>query len=267
MPQPRSVKTDAGGRYEVTGLPPGRYVVAASKTNYLTTSFGATKVMGPGKGFDLAAGQSADQVNFSLPHSGVIAGRVVDDFGEPVADAQVMTMRYQYVNGERRMIPAPGRAMTHDIGEFRAFGLPPGDYFVAAVFRTFMAGDSGQQVTYAPTYYPGTGSPSEAERITVGAGQTIGNITLPLLQGRPIHDRRPAAGRLLRRRARPSRSGENRRRGLHEWAAKQREELLVDRGRDEANRLEAIERLVMSRSDQNMPRRHGGVCHSSALVP
>ncbi|HWF87124.1 MAG TPA: carboxypeptidase-like regulatory domain-containing protein, partial [Vicinamibacterales bacterium] len=94
--QPRGVKTDASGQYEVTGLPPGRYVVAASKTNYLTTSFGATRAMGPGKGFDLADGQIAEKVNFALLHAGVIAGRVIDELGDPVVDAQVITFRYQY---------------------------------------------------------------------------------------------------------------------------------------------------------------------------
>jgi hypothetical protein len=183
IPQPRAVTTDASGQYEITGLPPGRFVVSATKTSYLTASFGATRAMGPGKGFDLAGGQTAEKVNFALLHAGVIAGSVVDEFGDPVADAQVITMRYQYMNGERRMIMAPGRAATNDVGEFRAFGLPPGDYFVAATLHNFI--DNGAPVTYAPTFYPGTANPADAQRIAVGAGQTVSNVVLPLVPVQP----------------------------------------------------------------------------------
>jgi hypothetical protein len=181
VPQPRIVRTDANGRYEIDSLPPGRYVVSATKANYLTTSFGATRAMGPGAGFDLGAGQTAENVNLALVHAGAIAGKVVDEFGEPLVDAQVMTMRVVYANGERRMAIAPGRASTNDVGEFRAFGLPPGDYFIAATFRSFLGGDTGAAVTYAPTFYPGTANVADAQRITVGAGQTVADVVLPVL--------------------------------------------------------------------------------------
>jgi hypothetical protein len=159
--------------------------VAASKTNYLTTSFGATRAMGPGKGFDLADGQTAEKVDLALPRAGVIAGKVVDEFGDPVADAQVMTMRYQYASGERRLVPAPSRATTNDIGEFRAFGLPPGDYFVAATLHESVVPENGVPVVYAKTFYPGTGNAAEAQRITIGPAQTVSNVVLPLLPVQP----------------------------------------------------------------------------------
>jgi protocatechuate 3,4-dioxygenase beta subunit len=185
LPQPRAVKTDANGRYEVTGLPAGRYAVAASKANYLTTSFGATRAMGPGKAFDLADGQMADKVDFALPHAGVIAGKVVDEFGDPVPQAEVMTMRYQFVNGERRLVRAQGHAVTNDIGEFRAFGLPPGDYFVAGTLPDFVFNGSAISVAYSPTFYPGTANVGDAQRLTVGAGQVVSGVTLPLVAVQP----------------------------------------------------------------------------------
>jgi carboxypeptidase family protein len=178
---PRAVKTDADGRYEIDGLPAGRYVVSAVKTNFVTASFGQRRPAGPGTPFDLADRQIADKVDFALSRAGVIAGRILDEFADPVAEVQVTTMRYGYVNGERRLTPAPGRGVTNDIGEFRVFGLPPGDYVVAATLRNFTSVDSDDRTGYAPTYYPGTGNVSQAQRVTIAPGQTVSGIAMTLM--------------------------------------------------------------------------------------
>jgi hypothetical protein len=179
---PRGVKTDADGRYEINDLPVGRYVVSAVKSNFVTAAFGQRRPAGPGTPFDLGDKQIASKVDFAMARAGVIAGRIVDEFGDPVAEAQVTTMRYAYVNGERRFIPAPGRGISNDIGEFRLFGLPPGEYFVTATFRNFLSPDTADDRTaYAPTYYPGTGNVSQAQRIAIAPGQTVSGIVMALL--------------------------------------------------------------------------------------
>jgi protocatechuate 3,4-dioxygenase beta subunit len=96
----------------------------------------------------------------------------------------VTAMRYQYVQGSRRLMPSRSGA-TNDIGEYRIYGLSPGQYFVSATLRTVMmngaGADPGDRSGYAPTFYPGTGSVSEAQRLTVGSGQTMTGINLTLL--------------------------------------------------------------------------------------
>jgi hypothetical protein len=187
---PRAVKTDANGRYEIRDLPAGKYVVSVVKSNFVTAAFGQKRPLGPGAPFDLADGQIAANVNFALSHSGVIAGRVVDEFGDPVTEAQLATLRYQYVNGERRLMPTGGRGTTNDIGEFRLFGLPPGDYFITARLQNAMFSDtddrSENRTAYAPTFYPGTASVADAQRISIEAGQVVSGITLPLLPVRTV---------------------------------------------------------------------------------
>src|SRR4029077_4634617 len=130
-------------------------------------------------------------VNFSIARSGVISGRVVDELGDPATDVQVATMRYQYVNGERRLMPAQGRAATNDIGEVRLFCLPPGDYFVMAAMQNGMFlesdGKGENRSGYAPTYYPGTGNPAEGQRISIDAGQVVAGIILTLMPGGTVH--------------------------------------------------------------------------------
>ena len=47
--------------------------------------------------------------------------------------------------------------MTNDIGEFRLFAIPPGQYYLSATLRSMgMMGDTDDRSGYAPTYFPGT---------------------------------------------------------------------------------------------------------------
>src|SRR5262249_10926808 len=77
--------------------------------------------------------------------------------------------------------PTPfGRfATTNDVGEFRMFGLPPGEYFVSAAQRSFDGplGATNDRSGYAATYYPGTPNVSEAQTVKVGIGETGTDIT------------------------------------------------------------------------------------------
>ena len=56
--------------------------------------------------------QTVERIDFRLPRGAVIAGRIVDELGEPVADVQVMTMRNQFVQGRRQ--PSTLRAAGDD---------------------------------------------------------------------------------------------------------------------------------------------------------
>lgn len=180
----KAVMTDGNGRYSIAELPAGKYVVSASKPNYVFANFGERRPMGAGQPIDVVDGKAIDRIDFALQRGGVITGTIVDEYGDPVADVQVVTMRYVYSNGERRMQPTGGFANTDDIGEFRLYGLAPGQYFVSAILRNNNFGsDTTDRTAYQPTYYPGTGSVSEAQRITVQAGQTIAGINLML---RPV---------------------------------------------------------------------------------
>src|SRR6185295_5798683 len=126
------VLTDANGRYEIATLPAGRYTVSVNKPNYVRASYGERRPLGPGSPIEVAAGQVVTRIDFSLQRTAVIAGRILDKFGDPAAGVQVMPMRSMYVNGERRLQPSGPMASTNDLGEYRLFGLVPGQYFVSA---------------------------------------------------------------------------------------------------------------------------------------
>ncbi|HJZ72202.1 MAG TPA: carboxypeptidase-like regulatory domain-containing protein [Vicinamibacterales bacterium] len=113
-----------------------------------------------------------------MPLGGVVTGRVVDEMGEAVAQASVALARRRYVDGERQLVSQNGSS-ADDRGEFRIFGVPPGEYVLVARFETMDFG-SRDRVRYVPTYYPGTPVANEAQHVTVAAGQEVSGILIPL---------------------------------------------------------------------------------------
>ena len=76
---------------------------------------------------------------------------------------------------------------SDDTGAFRLFGLTPGDYYVSASVRALPVDDPTTDAAgYAPTYFPGTGNVAEAQRVTLGLGQELTNISFALLPVRTV---------------------------------------------------------------------------------
>lgn len=184
----RVTVTDAQGAYEIKGLPAGRYTLSASKGTYVSLQYGQTRPFEPGKPLQILDGQTLEKVDFSLPRGSVITGRILDEFGEPTSDVAVAPMRFQYVQGRRRLTPSGRPATTNDIGEFRLFGLAPGQYYLSATLRAaggvIVDASSDDRSGYAPTYYPGTPNPAEAQRIDVPLGGIVSDVTIALVQTR-----------------------------------------------------------------------------------
>ena len=181
MPGARVTSTDAQGRFELRELPAGRWTVSASKPGFVTQRYGQRRPFETVVPIELADGGRVD-ANFSLLRGGVINGRVQDDLGDPVANVRVTVQRRQMIEGRRRMINVGVTDETDDTGAFRLYGLAPGEYYVSAVLRANPLEQPGDASGYAPTYFPGTGSANEAQRVAVGAGEevSIGFALLPV---------------------------------------------------------------------------------------
>ena len=183
----RVATTDAQGRFEIRELPAGRYSMTASKGGFVPLQFGQRRPSESGTPIELGDGQTIDKITIALPRGSVLGGRVTDEFGEPVANADVRAWRYAYAAGTRRMMPAPGanaRDTTDDQGQFRLFGLPPGDYYVSATLRSGNAevtDPAGEPSGYAATYYPGTTNIAEAQRVTLAISQENTGIHFGLI--------------------------------------------------------------------------------------
>jgi protocatechuate 3,4-dioxygenase beta subunit len=182
--------TDSEGRYEIKELAAGRYNITAGKGGFVQGNYGQRRAGEPGTPIDLSDGQTADKVNFVLSRGSVIAGKIVDDGGEPVSGTMVAAVRYQFMAGTRRLVPGGGEGSTDrtdDQGNFRLFGLPPGDYYVSASNRStmMMQGVNNTEADgFAPTYFPGTPNIAEATRVTVRAGQEMTGASFALIVAR-----------------------------------------------------------------------------------
>ena len=116
---PKVATTDNEGAYEFRDLPAGRFTITATKSGFVTVGYGQTRPFESGKPIDLAEGQVLDRADITMPKGSVIAGRILDEFGEPVADASVSALRSTWSNGRRRLQATGRAAMTNDLGQYR----------------------------------------------------------------------------------------------------------------------------------------------------
>ncbi len=100
----RSSTTDADGRYDISDLPSGTYYIIASKNGFLVTSCGSARAGFDGKPVKVGDGEVATNVNIILTRGGVIAGRVLDEFGDPLPGASVRVYRSQASGGSRQLM-------------------------------------------------------------------------------------------------------------------------------------------------------------------
>jgi len=224
---PRTALSNDNGIYEFLNLPAGRWSVVASKTGFLDYGSLGTQV----DIFELTEGQQVVR-NLTLSRGGAIAGRVFDEFGEPLASATVIASRMLSSPRGVRISRTGTSVPTDDTGAYRVYGLPPGQYYVSvsdpsatrmgtvsfsfnsaqaesasaarieaeavaarlqeAATRLVVAG-SEPGVAYAPTYYPGTANIAEAQQISLGLGQEQLSINLSIV---PIRAAR-ITGRVL----------------------------------------------------------------------
>ena len=181
---PKMTTTDEDGRYELTGLPRGSYRIRANKVGFTTTAYGEQPGADQGALLDVGENQTRAQVDFVLPRHAAIVGQVFDDFGDPVDGAIMSVWRIRFLSGRRRLIGVNGAATsaTDDLGRYRLFGLPPGQYIVSASLGQLNTSGAGTDVPgFATTYFPGTTSVAEARLVPVPRSQDVAGIDVALV--------------------------------------------------------------------------------------
>jgi hypothetical protein len=181
-----SVLTDPDGRFEIGALPAGRYTIVVDRSGYLSTVYGRKTPTGPGATIELLAGQTAEKIVIPIAKGGVIAGRVFDEFGEPVAGANIQALQLRYQGGSRRLSQTGTVAgATDDLGAFRIYGLQPGQYYVSVRPNNTSQFDGMDTQPTGPTttYFPNAPDPSTAQRVAVVAGREVA-VTISLVSVR-----------------------------------------------------------------------------------
>ena len=201
---PRTTLTDDDGRFAFTGQPAGRFTLSAAKAGWVTGYFGVRGAgRGPGTTVAVGGGQKVT-ADLTMTRGAVIAGRIVNQFGQPQADVQPVVMEFRTIASERvlsfvRGGVTPRLSATDDRGEYRIYGLPPGTYVVSAMPAPAMALSATRETTadeiqwarrntgavasqaapppaqgaavgLAPVFYPGTSDAAAATPIVLAAG-------------------------------------------------------------------------------------------------
>jgi hypothetical protein len=201
VPTPRSVLTDDDGRFVFSRLPAGTFSVTARKAAYLAAPYGARRPGRSGMPIALAEGQR-ESISIAMFRGSAITGMLRDRNGTPVRGVDVRA-----IDGRAFSTPEalPTEiATTDDRGIYRLYGLLPGEYYIVALP---LLGGSGETtgpsaasidaalamlasrrpptpgatpvtppaparrptVGFAPVFYPGTPSHSEAASVRVEA--------------------------------------------------------------------------------------------------
>lgn len=183
---PYFAATDDDGRYQFRGLKPGSYFINAAALGGRPMPFSAVAGSEHADKITIDAGETRGRVDIVLPRGGVISGRILDEYGDPMANANVRLEAVMLSRGRRRLVAVQSvtSRQTDDRGRYRIFGLPPGKYVIGAVVgETVPGAQTADWPGYARTYYPGTPTPNEAQLVELGAGQQSLNVDFSLVHG------------------------------------------------------------------------------------
>jgi len=197
-----STLTDANGTFTFRRIPVTRCTVSVSKTGYLGTRYGATAPGKPGTAIMVTGSMPA--ISIPLQRGSTISGTLRTDRGEPIPGVTVVVMSYEMSSGERTLNMAARATIPSDAhGNFRVWGLPPGEYILGAnrptiglyatiaattpgdyqtALREVAAGTSANpaatpapaapnDVGYTTTFYPGTPILQNATTVSLGRGE------------------------------------------------------------------------------------------------
>jgi len=181
-----AAETGTDGMFRIEGIVPGRYQLSVERTGFL--EFDKRRPRPEGRSLTLVSGQELNDLVIHLQAAAVVEGRVTDEDGDALANADVAVMRQTYVSGRSRWAQV-GADRTNDLGDYRIPNLPAGSYYVSVSpppdFRSMIetAGNLPEphaekhgnanpqlQMSYVTTYYPGTKDHSQATAIQLHAG-------------------------------------------------------------------------------------------------
>jgi hypothetical protein len=168
------LETDGQGRFEAAGLPEGEYRVDVTRSGFLNATLRLHITSAP------------VNTRIRLIRCAVVSGSVVDGAGRPVPGATVFAMTK----------PAGGKPWQRDFdrghfanvdakGDFRLFGLPPGQYLIAASYGASSTA-YGPNGGATPPSNPGSGvifypDNSKPQIFDLGPGENRGNVVFSVI--------------------------------------------------------------------------------------
>ena len=191
----QTTRTDREGKFAIENLPSGSYEITLSRSGFTEpeTSRGPRQLT-------FKAGDDLKGIRFELIPMAAVSGRLTDQNRQPLSPAIVVALKVDYLNGRRVLLPSlllskllyvpfgpdPSsmemtpelqaistlvpQARASELGEYRIFGLDPGEYYLAI----WQKGAENPTIDMPPIFYPGVTDPAAATPI-----QVRGNADLP----------------------------------------------------------------------------------------
>ncbi|MBN2092127.1 Ig-like domain-containing protein [candidate division KSB1 bacterium] len=174
---PRILKdtiTDADGRYTISNLVAGNYVIYTICPNelfYMDEVYDNQFEKANANKIKLNTGQHVTNINFELGTGGKIQGRTnITGTLVPLKGVGV-----HFIMAKSRTVHS--RVITDSLGNYRSNALPPGKYYVKAV---------ASSIGYVSAFYSNTRFREDALEIEVQVNQTVRNIDFRLKRGTAI---------------------------------------------------------------------------------
>ena len=179
---PQSTRTGVDGAYTFAAVIPGNYTISAQHTGYVNEAFvraneaSARAVSGGApETITVAAGDTLSKIDIKLRAAGVISGTVLDEDNQPMEGAEVQAIRVRYQKGGQQEGMTMRMVVSDDMGNFRLFGLPEGNYFVR-VIENRNAGVQTERANFRLSYYPGTPTIESAQKLKATAGAETSGV-------------------------------------------------------------------------------------------
>lgn len=158
--------SDAVGRFQFTGLPPGNYQAVVQKTGFKP---------GAPVGIKLTAGGDPTELNLFLTPKSRIRGRVLDADRHPVARTTVMLLT--------RWRDSKTFELSDNEGGFEFTDVQPGEYVLNA--HPAPGGDTTEAAPLAPTWFPSATGQIDAASVMVAPGADLSGYDI-VLRSAPV---------------------------------------------------------------------------------
>jgi hypothetical protein len=167
-----SAVTDEEGEFSITGIDRGAYPFSVVRNGYIRYE-------------NLAVvPQSQDGFVVHLKKTATVRGRVSVARGRPLPGIRVKLLRRVYDSDGRSRLATAVTVETNDLGEYRAYWVTPGRYYLSAgtLFVPGFTGDIGMRDHYPETFFPGSIDVSQARAIDLEEGADIRAIDFSLVR-------------------------------------------------------------------------------------
>ena len=186
--QKYATTSNSDGQFVLKDIVPGAYTFIATRSGFVNQRYQATSGSDGGAILSLKPGDKITDVLFRMTRAAVVAGRVTNEDGEAMSQVQVVALRapsedeIEDGSASRKLLPVFS-SQSDDRGQYRMFGLKPGEYYIKATDsaepdRNVPTDEAFwvQEILgseYAPVYYPGVLQASQAQMLSVRAGGEV----------------------------------------------------------------------------------------------